>query len=191
MVTFIYDGVEMDQGILKDQTMYGISRIDDERYSTHAWRVSLVRRGQRHVKNFADKKNGSKMAALQAAIKFRDEVVRQQPPITRREFCDAKRRNNKTGITGVYRYRKTYKLKDGTEKESWYWEANWPGSDGESISKAFPVKRYGEDLAKQMAVRAREVGLSSVQGTYWAAERGDVTTAIEAQPQSAEERLSA
>jgi len=25
--------------------MYGISRIDDDRYRTHAWRVSLIRRG--------------------------------------------------------------------------------------------------------------------------------------------------
>jgi hypothetical protein len=174
----------------KDDTMYGISRIDCDRNNTHAWRVSLVRRGTRHVKNFADKKLGGKMVALQQAIRHRDKLLRQQPPITRREFCDAKRRNNKTGITGVYKYRKTYKLKDGTQKESWYWEANWPGPDGDSISKAFPVKRYGEDLAKQMATRAREQGLRSVTGVYWAAERGSVDNQ-DLQHPAEETRLSA
>lgn len=154
---------------------YGISRIDCARYNTHAWRVSLRRYGTRHVKNFTDKNYGGKENSFAKAVEFRDEFVVKNPPITRREVCNIRRRHNKTGITGVYKYRKTYTLKDGTIKESWYWEANWPGSNGESISESFAVKTYGESLAKTMAIQARETGMLSVSGAFWAAERGDVS----------------
>ena len=154
--------------------MYGISRIDDERNNTFAWRVSLCRHGKRHVKNFPDKKWAGKARALSKASEFRDQLLQRYPPISRKDFCNAKRRNNKTGITGVYTYCKTYTLKDGSVKESWYWEANWPGAKGESISESFAVKRYGEEIAKRMAVRARKNGLLGVKGTFWAAERGEL-----------------
>ena len=160
--------------------MYGISRIDCERYNSHAWRVSLSRQGKRYVKNFPDKKCGGKKKALCKATKFRDQFMLKYPPITRREFCNTKRRNNKTGITGVYKYRKTYQLKDGTIKESWYWEANWPDSMGESICKSFAINRFGEDLAKQMAITAREEGLQTVEGIFWAAERGEIQPSSDA-----------
>lgn len=156
------------------EKMYGISRVDDDIYNTHAWRVSLCRYGKRLVKNFPDRKFFGKREALQKAINFRDQLMSEHPPISRKEFCNVKRRNNKTGITGVYKYRKTYQLKDGTIKETWYWEANWPDAEGESISKSFSTKTFGEELAKQMAIRAREEGMSKVKGTYWAAKRGEV-----------------
>ena len=154
--------------------MYGISRIDCERNYTHAWRVSLCRRGKRHVKNFLDKACGGEDSAFIEAKQYRDYLLFKYPPISRKEFCNSKRSNNKTGITGVYKYRKTYQLKDKSQRESWYWEANWPDANGESVSKSFAVKRFGEELAKQMAIRARENGMQSVEGVFWAAERGQV-----------------
>ena len=54
----------------KSRVMYGISRIDDDIHRSHAWRVSLSRRGKRYVKNFADKKCDGKMKALAAAKLF-------------------------------------------------------------------------------------------------------------------------
>lgn len=154
--------------------MYGISRIDNDQHSTHAWRVSLIRRGKCLVKNFPDKKLDGADKALQKAKDYRDQLLIEHPPISRKEFCNAKRRNNKTGITGVYKYRKTYQLKDGSIKETWYWEANWPDAEGKSVTKSYSVKRFGEPLAKQMAMRARESGLQTIEGTFWAAARGDV-----------------
>jgi len=111
------------------------------------------------------------------ATEFRDQLLIKHPPISRKEFCNARRSNNKTGITGVYTYSKPYKLKDGSIRETWYWEANWPDAVGVSISKSFSVKRYGEKLAKQMAINARNNGLRNVKGTFWAAERGELNTA--------------
>jgi hypothetical protein len=34
----------------QSNAMYGISRIDDEKHRTHAWRVSLRRQGKMHIK---------------------------------------------------------------------------------------------------------------------------------------------
>jgi len=158
----------------RSQAMYGISRIDDLVHRTHAWRVSLCRQGKRFVKNFPDKRNGGKARALQLAKIYRDELLLKYPPLSRKEFSNKKRRNNKTGITGVYTYAKRFQLSNGSYRETWYWEAHWPTERGESERESFSVKQYGEAVARQMAIRARERGLRSLQGVFWASERGDV-----------------
>lgn len=153
------------------KTMYGISRIDDEAYRTHAWRVSLCRRGRSLVKNFSDRKWGGKQLALDAAKQYRDELLSLHPPLTRKEFSSARRRNNRTGITGVYKYAKRYTLRSGAIGESWYWEAHWPTEQGESKHASFGVNKYGEDMAKQLAIQAREEGMQQVSGLFWASDR--------------------
>lgn len=154
--------------------MYGVSRIDDEKRCSHAWRVSLCRRGRRFVRNFSDKKLGGKANALAQAKLYRDELLHKYPPLTRKEFATKKRRNNKSGISGVYTYAKRFQLRDGSYGETWYWEANWPTQRGESRRAAFSVKRYGNTVARQMAIRARERGLQPLSGVFWASERGEV-----------------
>lgn len=161
----------------KTRAMYGISRIDDYVHRTHAWRVSLCRRGKRLVKNFPDKKHGGKSKALKLAKEYRDKLLVQFPPLSRKEFSAAPRRNNKTGITGVYTYAKRFELRDGTIKESWYWEANWPTERGESAHESFSVNEYGDEVARQMAIRARERGMRALSGVFWASERGETEEA--------------
>ncbi|MGI9294745.1 MAG: hypothetical protein ACR2PS_12245, partial [Pseudomonadales bacterium] len=158
----------------KSRVMYGVSRIDDDVHHTHAWRVSLCRHGKRHVKNFPDKKCGAKRKALEIAKCYRDELLIKLPPISRKEFCLIRRSNNNSGITGVCKYAKPYRLSDGTVRKTWYWEANWPNDQGEGVSECFSVKEYGEVVARQMAIRAREKGLQGVVGHFWASERGAV-----------------
>jgi hypothetical protein len=154
--------------------MYGITRIDNEKYRTHAWRVSLSRHKKMHVKNFSDKKCGDSDAALQQAIQHRDMLVKKYPPISRKEICKVKRSNNKTGITGVYKYAKPYTLSDGEIRENWYWEANWPDTEGESVCKSFSIKKYGDEIAKQKAIRARNKGVKNIEGVFWASKRGEL-----------------
>lgn len=156
----------------KTSVMYGISRIDDDIYYTHAWRVSLCRYGKRYVKNFPDRKCGGKVKALELARRYRDELLIKLPPISRKEFCLVLRSNNNSGITGVCKYAKPYLLSDGTVRKNWYWEASWPNDRGEGVSECFSVKEYGEEVARQMAIRARERGLHGVVGHFWASERG-------------------
>ena len=156
----------------KSKALYGISRIDDDTYRTHAWRVSLRRYGKTHVKNFPDLKHGGKRKALRAAKEYRDWFVSTHPPMTRKAFADVLRVNNTSGIPGVYKYRKTYYLKDGTERERWYWEAHWPTAPGESDKACFAVHHYGENRARQLAIRARKEGLKRVEGVFWASRKG-------------------
>jgi len=158
----------------KSKARYGISRIDDDIQNSHAWRVSLRRYGKMYVKNFPDKKCGGKRKALQQAKHYRDELLDKYPPMTRKHFCSIIRSNNKTGISGVYSYSKPYMLRDGTVKECWYWEANWPNASHQSVSARFSVKQFGENMAKKMAIQARERGLDSVNGDFWASDRGVV-----------------
>ncbi|MGA9573200.1 MAG: AP2 domain-containing protein [Lysobacterales bacterium] len=155
---------------------YGISRFDDDIRNTHGWRVSLRRYGKMLVENFPDKKYGGQKRALQLARQYRDELLGKFPPISRREVCQIKRSNNKSGISGVCTYAKSYKLRDGTVKETRYWEASWPGDDGKNVSINFSVNKYGEELARSMAVRARMRGLEGVEGPFWVCERGQVNT---------------
>ena len=166
----------MKKNKVRSKARYGISRIDDDVQNAHGWRVSLRRHGKMHVKNFPDKKHTGKHKALQQAKLFRDEILIQYPPMTRQHFCSIIRSNNKSGISGVYTYSKSYVLRDGTIRESWYWEANWPNKQHESVSVRYSVKQYGEKRAKRMAIQAREQGLNDVKGNYWASERGEAIT---------------
>jgi hypothetical protein len=151
---------------------YGISRFDDNKRRAHGWRVSLRRYGTKLVENFPDKKYGGRQRALKLAMHFRDELLGKFPPITRREMCRIRRSNNKSGINGVYTYAKRYKLRDGSSRETWYWEATWPAEQGKHVSINFSVKKYGEELARSMAIRARQKGIEDIEGPFWASERG-------------------
>ena len=155
---------------------YGISRFDDDIRNTHGWRVSLRRYGKMLVENFPDKKYGGRKRAFKLAQQYRDELLGRFPPISRKEVCQIRRSNNQSGISGVCTYAKTYKLKDGTPRETWYWEASWPGENGKNVSVNFSVNKYGEELARSMAIRARMRGLEGVEGPFWVCERGQVDT---------------
>jgi len=152
--------------------LYGISRIDDDQHHSHAWRVSLRRHGQRHVKNFTDKKCGGADAALRCAQRYRDEFLSSHPPISRKEVCLVRRSNNQSGVTGVCTYAKRHERRDGSIKENWYWEASWPGADGKPVKKVFSVNNFGDSMARQMAINARAEAIHALEGVFWASERG-------------------
>lgn len=162
----------MKQGKAESEDNYGISRIDDEKNRSLAWRVSLRRRGRMHVKNFPDQKFGGTDEALQRARAYRDVLVCKYPPITRKEMCAIRRSNNKSGISGVCTYAKRYVRRDGSVKENWYWEASWPNEQGESVKAIFPVSKYGDEMARQMAINARQRGIENIEGVFWRSERG-------------------
>jgi hypothetical protein len=162
----------MKQGHGEVQDNYGISRIDDTKNRTHAWRVSLRRHGRRHVKNFPDRKWGGAQDAFTEAKQYRDQLISAHSPITRKEVCAIKRSNNKSGISGVCTYAKRYPRSDGSLKENWYWEASWPGERGRSCKAIFSVATYGQEMARQMAIRARKNGLEGIEGVIWCSEPG-------------------
>jgi hypothetical protein len=151
----------------KQRAMYGVSRIDDEVHYTHAWRVSLRRRGTLYVKNFPDLKWGGKGKALQEAQRHRDGLLRKHRPLSRLEFASILRRHNQTGVVGVCRFSSGYRLKNGKMRYSWYWEAIWPTKMGESETVRYSVNKFGEKGAFEKACAARIKGLKQGRGVFW------------------------
>lgn len=73
-------------------------------------------------------------------------------------------------MVGVCRYRKSYRLKDGTVRHSWYWEAIWPTTRGKSEVVRFSVNKFGEAGAFNRACAARTRGFRNIEGVFWACE---------------------
>jgi hypothetical protein len=158
----------------QDVELYGISRIDNPARNIRAWRVSLCRRGKKLVRDFRDNKHGGKHESLRLAKQHRDRLLVEHPPLSRVEFANARRSNNKSGVPGVCLVACKYRLASGAERQLWYWEAIWPTNPGQKVKKRFSLATYGEEGAFKMACEARQSGLQKVKGTFWAAERGEL-----------------
>ncbi|TAN52416.1 MAG: AP2 domain-containing protein [Methylococcaceae bacterium] len=134
---------------MKPQYLHNIRRMDDESRKTNAWLVQVQRKNRIIVKMFSDSVFGGKENALSAALKYRDALIVAASPARHNQwFRNIVRRNNTSGIPGVGRYKKP----DGAVR----WVAYWNDENGARKSRAFPVKTYGEDRAKQMAIEERE-----------------------------------
>lgn len=55
----------------------------------------------------------------------------------------------------------------------------------------FSVKEYGDDIARAMAIRARERGIAEVEGVFWASERGEVDEETKPPPAKRSRRKTA
>ena len=144
-----------DQMLMTEQepaAMYGIalnSRLT-------AWRVALKRAGALLSKTFCFSIHGSQEAALVYAQRWRDEMVKKHPPMTRRQRASTLRRNNKTGIVGVT-------CDVGADGQPVRWHARTYLGPGNVLTKAFSVRRWGAE-AKQQAIAERQKQLRQMAG---------------------------
>lgn len=82
--------------------------------------------------------------------------------------------SNVSGITGVFLVCETQK--NGVDYERWV--AKYMSLDGKQVKKSFSVLKYGNDLAKELAIKFREEGMKMLQengadyGTKHGLERG-------------------
>lgn len=85
----------MPKGIPNPADMYGIS--------SRPWgfEVSLLRNGVRYARLFGHASYGGPQQALRRAQAWRDTIVKEHPPIARKERAQTLRSNNKTGEPGV------------------------------------------------------------------------------------------
>ncbi len=149
----------------KQPSLYAIFREDDPATRTFAWVVSIQRRGKIWRRHFADQSYGGKDKALEAAREFRDKLAADHPPMSRAEYADRPRKNNRSGTTGVIR-REIKSSKDDERKRA-YWTAYWPGEKpGERSSLSFSVAKHGEEGARRLARRARRRALIELEGSY-------------------------
>lgn len=151
---------------MRTNSLYGITRVDSEARRTHAWLVTIQRRGTIHRKNFSDGLYGGKKKSLKAAKDFRDEIIKKYPPFSLSEYASIRRSNNKSGVAGVCRYCASRTRDLPEDQRQWFWVAAWPARDGKRKRVRFSVHKFGEEAAFNMALKARQDGMKALEGTF-------------------------
>jgi hypothetical protein len=123
----------------------GITRIDHPAKRTFGYFVRVTWNKQRRSKFFSDSVYGDRLAALAAALDWRNEAERELgKPRTERQVIGVSRTS--TGIVGVRRT-----VKDGRE----VYEATW--REGNRLRRtSYSIAKHGEKRALSLARRARE-----------------------------------
>jgi hypothetical protein len=135
-----------------------IYRIDSAKSRTHSWFVTVQRRGRIYHQHFADLVYGGKRKALDASTVYRDGLLASHRPFTRPERCRIKKKNNRSGVSGVTKI-DVWEQHRGRRYHRRYWLAQWPIGNGKAKMKKFSITRYGERGAFQRALGARREAL--------------------------------
>ena len=147
-------------------SVYGISRVDNAASRTHGWLVTIQRRGVIYRKHFSDGVYGGKTKSFATAKAYRDEVVASHPPLSMQEYSNIIKRNNRSGVVGVCRYCASETRDLPEDKQRWFWVASWPMPDGRRKRVKFSIKKYGEEAAFEMALKARNDALGKLSGAF-------------------------
>ena len=131
-----------------------ITRVAEPAKRTLGWNVRVIRRGIRITEFFSDKKYGGKAGALSEAMHFRDKTSRELQPVSRSELARRVTKRNTSGIPGVRRAIKRVK-RGGRVLEYAVWEATGSPQPNKRKTIAFPVKKLGEDNAREAAITQR------------------------------------
>ncbi len=137
--------------------MHRICRIDRARSRTHAWLVRVQRRNHIHQRYFSDHLHGGKRNALMAAKAYRDTLTQTLPVLSRKEFCTIRKKNNRSGVSGISRHESAGRTSSSPRHV--FWLAQWPIGGGKAKRRKFSVKKYGERGAFLRACRARNQAL--------------------------------
>jgi hypothetical protein len=134
--------------------------------------------GIRHTRQFGKASYGSLEQALLQAQDWRDALVRSMPPIARREQemirtgapvdpdtvrsskrsrSEVLRKSNTSGVSGVH-------FKAPHPDHPGYWLAITYTAGKGSVSKAFSIKKHGDETAWRMAISEREKQLAQKSG---------------------------
>lgn len=156
----------MESEVKQKSPIYGVTRVDNESSRTHGWLVTIQRRGVIFRKQFSDGVLGGKARSLAAAKAYRDEIVEKHPPLSRREHAEIVKKNNKSGVVGVCRYCASETSQKPSAEKRWFWVASWVLPDGRAKRVKFSVKKYGEEGAFKMAVKARRGAVRQMAGNF-------------------------
>jgi len=137
--------------------MKGISRIDQPEKHNHGWFVRLMCRGKMYSAFCSDKNCGGRSKALAKAKVIYAKMVKDHPPMSRKEFSQIVRRPSKSGIPGVT---KVIKFVQG--RKYIFWQATWSPKLSLIAKKAYSVDKHGPAKAKMLAIQARKAGLAKM-----------------------------
>jgi hypothetical protein len=130
----------------------GISRNDQPEKHNHGYYVRLTRNGKTQYKFFPDRSSGGKRAAHRAAKEYEAELMEKAASLKKSPRKPSVR--NTSGKVGVGRT----SYGDG-EQASEYWQAAWVDDKGRRRNKKYSIKKYGEEKAMRLAMKARREGL--------------------------------
>ena len=119
-----------------------ISRVETGR--TNGWQVRLMRNGIKHSKFFSIKRFGGIDAALEASLAYRDSLLSLAPPKAQNNVDLRPDAGLRLETTGSYRA----------------WVASWVDENGVRRSRKFNIKKHGNLRAKQLARKARQLGVA-------------------------------
>ncbi len=139
----------------------GICRIDQPSHRTHGFFVRVSRRGKIHSAFFTDKRYGGREQALAAAREHQRKLAAKlgAPVVmSRRDWAEIVRRKGRSGICGVQRV-------IDRQSKPWrkYWRATWSPKLGVVRKKQFSIRKFGEEKARRLAIRARRAGVRSMK----------------------------
>ena|SRR6266496_237335 len=105
---------------------------------------------------FGDKRTEAEARAK--AIRRWKEIRDSSPVITRTAFAQIERRKSRSGVVGVRRITSEVKghLYD-------FWVAVFSDRRGNKKWRSFSINKYGEDKAKELALKARRDGVAQLE----------------------------
>jgi hypothetical protein len=133
---------------------YGIARIELVAVGTYGWQVRMQRRGEKVSRFFSDRSCGGVNESLIAAQRWRDEQVKLWQQSERPRVCEPSVRNV-SGVVGVSRV--IVRASNGTTYA--FWQASWCPAPGQRQSVKFSIRKHGDELAYQLAIEARKIGV--------------------------------
>ena len=141
--------------------MLNIRRVDHDASRTHCWRVTVQRRKQIFERDFSDWLHGGRQPAFQAAQVYREKLVKAYPPLNKAAYCAIRKKNNRSGISGLTRV-DTWEMYKGLRFRRLYWDAQWPIGHRKAQHKKFSITKYGEEDAYLRAFTARATALKAL-----------------------------
>lgn len=150
-----------------------LTRIDHPAKRTHGYFVRVQWKGERRAKFFSDGVHGDRLAALDAALQWRNDTERELGKPRTDQIVIGTSRSN-TGILGVRR-----RKENGTE----YFEATWVAGVTKSgrtkLGRTrYSIARHGEKRALRMAIKARDQHERERYSTKRKRSDGDVVDAV-------------
>ena len=139
----------------------GISRIDSK--DTHGWFVRVYNDSITYSKLFSDRKWGGREVALNKAISFRDDLIKEIGKTYPARRIVRKDKRNKSGVIGVCRTRK--RNRNGTYSE--YFSVSWSPEYGTHKCRMFSINKYGEKEAFKLACDWRKQMEEKMHGHSW------------------------
>jgi hypothetical protein len=100
--------------------------------------------------------HGGNERALAAAVAWRDKKLAEVKALSVLAFCEIKRSNNTSGVTGVH-------FLTSKAQPHGFWQARIKLTDGTKLTKNFSVLQNGKRKAFRLAVAARREMLRSLE----------------------------